>query len=119
MFKLMTVDDHIAFRHMAKTVLEREQDFQVVAEANDGSEALRLMDDCAPDLFLIDIQMPGMNGFETARKMLERKPDAKIVLTSMNGDKEYWRMAKEVGALAFLPKRDLSASALRRIVRGG
>ena len=112
--RVMIVDDQEDFRQWARALLAEEDDFQVIAEASSGSEAIDLVNQVAPVLVLMDVQMPGMNGFEATRTILERHPDAAVVLTSMFENKEFPRMADEAGALAFLSKKALSAGALRR-----
>ncbi|MCI0438557.1 MAG: response regulator transcription factor [Chloroflexi bacterium] len=116
MYQVVLVDDQEMFRNMARDILERASDFKIIAEATDGTEAVKLMDELTPDLLLMDVQMPQMDGFEAARRIKERHPAAKIALTSMNNDKEYFRIASDVGALAFIPKRSLNADALRQIL---
>ncbi len=113
-FQVMIVDDQSAFRHMVRTILQREHDFEVVAEAEDGSDAVVMIDNLALDLVLMDVQMPIMNGFEATRRMLERRPSLRVVLTSMNGDEEYERLACEAGAVLFIPKRELRAETIRK-----
>ena len=116
MLRILLVDDHEQFRRIARNTLESEGDFQVIAEGEDGTDAVRLMDELSPDLIVMDVQMPTMNGFEAARIILERHPHASVALTSMNGDAQYPRMAAEIGALGFIAKRDLTAEALRQLL---
>ncbi len=118
MFEVMLVDDQEPFRRLARSMLERDQEFRVVAEASSGVEALRLMERVSPDLVLMDVQMQPVNGFEAARLILGRYSKVKIVLTSMNADNEYVRLAREIGALAFIPKKDLRTSTLRQALQG-
>ncbi len=117
MFEVMLVDDQAAFRRLARSLLERDEEFRVVAEASSGVEALSLMERISPDLVLMDVQMQPMDGFEVARLMLGRYSRVKIVLTSMNSDNEYARLAREIGALAFIPKKDLRTSTLRQALQ--
>lgn len=117
MFQIMIVDDQEGFRRVAKKMLERNPDIRVIAEASDGYEAVALMNEISPDLILMDVQMPVLNGFEATRKILEQHPSAKVALTSMNEDSEYSRVAAEVGAVAFFRKRDLNAGALEALLR--
>ena len=103
---------------MVKKLLDGQKGFSVVAEACSGDEALRIVDDIAPDLVLIDVQMPGMNGFETAAKMLECMPGLRVALVSMDGNAEYPRMALELGAIGFVKKSDLTADSLNGMPNG-
>ena len=115
MLKVLLVDDEKTFRSLARSMVEEEGDFRVIAEASDGSEAVALTARLGPDLVLMDVQMNPMNGFEAARHILDRYPGTRIVLISMNQGKEYSRLGKEVGVVAFIPKRELSLSTLRQV----
>ncbi len=116
MFGIMIVDDQESFRKRTRDVVEMEGDFRVVAEAGDGREALNLVEQHNPDLVVMDVQMPEMNGFEATRLIHERNPNVNVALVSMHGEEQYTRMAEEVGAMAFIPKKDLSAETLRQLI---
>lgn len=113
---IMIVDDQAPFRKRARDVLEIEGDFHIVAEAGDGNEAIELMKDTQPDLVLMDVQMPGMNGFEATQLIHDSYPDTKVALISMDSDEEYDRMAHEIGAEGFIAKKDLSADSIRKTI---
>lgn len=89
--------------------------FEVVAEASDGVNAVAIYPKMRPDLVLMDIQMARMNGIEATRLILKQDPEARVVLISMKADPEYRRIAEEMGALAFIAKRDLTVSALYEV----
>ena len=116
MYRIVVVDDQVPFRQMAKQILERDPNFEVVAEAGDGDEAVRVVAQTRPDAVLMDIQMPVMNGFEAARQILSAEDAPKVVLTSMNEEVEYENAAAEVGASGFVRKRDLSAQKVLDIL---
>ncbi len=118
MIRVMIVDDQEPMRRMIRKLLDGQMGFSVVAEACNGDEALQIVDDAAPDLVLMDVQMPGMDGFETAAKMLKGRPGLSVAMASMDGNDEYPRMALELGAIGFLKKRDLTAAALRGMFNG-
>ena len=119
MLRVMLVDDEEFYRCLVRTNLDREDDFQVVTEASDGTEAVELADEVNPDLIIMDVLMPYMDGFEATRLILERNPEARVVLVSRTGrQQEYSRMSKDVGALAFIAKQDLDASILRQVLHG-
>lgn len=119
MFRLMIVDDQPAMRRMVQRILEPEQDFAVVGEATDGAEAVKIVDTLSLDGIIMDVQMPRMDGFEAAKLILARHPQLAIVLTSMNDDREYLRLAGEVGAIGFIPKINLNAIILRQFLING
>ena len=116
MYRVVVVDDQGPFRQMAKQILERDPNFEVVAEAGDGDEAVQVVADTHPDLVLMDVQMPNMNGFEATRQILSAENAPKVVLTSMNEEIEYPKAAAEVGACGFLRKRDISAQKVLDIL---
>ena len=117
MFHVMIVDDQDEYRRLVRAMLDREDDFLVVAEAGDGNEAVALMDEANPDLVIMDVLMPLMDGFEATRLILQRRPEAKVVLVSRTGRYlEYSRIAQEAGAIAFLPKAELRVNVLRQLL---
>ena len=116
---IMLVDDQPVFRDVARALLERDGNFDVVAEASDGVDAVTMVESVDPDVVIMDIQMATMSGIEATRKILLEKPAARIVLTSMTAESEYLRLVREVGALTFITKRNLNASSLRSILDKG
>lgn len=112
MLRVLIVDDQEPMRRMVSKLLDGQKGFFVVAEACNGEDALRIADNIAPDLVLMDVQMPGMDGFETAAKMLKAMPGLRVAMASMDGNVEYDRMAQELGAIGFVKKSDLTAAAL-------
>ena len=111
----MIADDDESYRRLVRAILEVEEGFQVVAEASDGGEAVKLMDMLNPDVVLMDVQMPSVNGFEATSLILERHPDVRVILWSRTRRRgEYSRMSQKVGALAFMAKQNVSISALRQ-----
>lgn len=109
MYRIVVVDDQGPFRQMVRQILERDPNFDVIGEAVNGSDAVQIVSQTRPDAVLMDVQMPVMNGFEATRLIVSQQPAPKVVLTSMNDDKEYPKAAAEVGATGFLGKRHLSA----------
>ncbi len=113
---VVLVDDQRIFRNVAKSMLEREGDCDVIGEAEDGTGAIKLVESCDPDVVVMDIQMAELGGLEATRKILATHPDTNIVLVSMGSDTEYPRLAMEIGARGFLAKRNLSSGSLRSLL---
>ncbi len=117
MHRIVLVDDQKAFRELTRKMLERDGDFEIVAEYEDGADVVGAVEELGSSLILMDIQMPQMNGFEAARRILAHDASAQIILTSMNAHSQYSGMSKEAGVMAFIAKRDLSADTLREALR--
>jgi two-component system chemotaxis response regulator CheY len=113
---IVIVDDHEAFRSSARRLLEAEG-FAVVGEAASGRAALELVEELAPDLVLLDIQLPDLDGFAVAEELRHRGQQAKIVLTSSREAGDYGARIAESGAQGFVPKRMLSGAAIELLVR--
>jgi DNA-binding NarL/FixJ family response regulator len=96
----------------------RGDDFRVVGEAVNGREAIEAADKYCPDVILMDVQMPEMNGLEAARAILVRHPDASIVLVSMSANPNYARIVRDLGAVAFISKKTLTLELFREALEG-
>jgi DNA-binding NarL/FixJ family response regulator len=119
--RIVVADDHALVRAGFRALLARFLDFEVVAEAANGHDALRLLAEHAPDLALIDISMPGLNGLETTRRATKEHPGTRIVVLSMHSDEEYVRQAFASGAAGYLLKNASEGEleiALRAVARG-
>ncbi len=113
---VLVVDDQSLFREIAQSMLEVTDEFRVIAEAEDGVDAIEAYERTRPDLVLMDIQMARMNGLDAAREILRLDPNASVVLISMKADPEYSRIADEMGAIGFMAKRDLRPSSLKTLI---
>ena len=113
--RVIVVDDHPSFRRSAKALLTAEG-FDVVGEAVDGASALAAVDELAPELVLLDIQLPDIDGFEVARRLLESQPELRIVLVSSRDSSQYGPLIEASGARGFVSKGDLSGEALERLL---
>ena len=113
---VLLVDDQETFRNMVRTELGHDETFQIIGEAENGTNAIELTEQLHPSVIVMDIQMPDMSGIEAARKILREDPSVRIVLTSMGNDMEYEPLAHEIGACGFIPKRDLSPATVHRLI---
>jgi DNA-binding NarL/FixJ family response regulator len=102
--QLILVDDHQIFRKGLSSILSIENIATVLAEASNGVELLELLHVHKPDIILMDIDMPEMDGFETTQKVLEILPDVKIIAFTMFEDQEYFQRMIELGAKGFILK---------------
>ena len=112
---VLAVDDQPIFRRVARSLIEATPGFEQVGEAASGPEALELAADLRPDLVLVDVRMPGMDGIETARRLGEVDPDAVVVLISLEEVPDLPASAAAVGAAAYLRKQDLSSRTLQAL----
>jgi NarL family two-component system response regulator LiaR len=117
----MIVDDHELVRHGAAGYLEAQEDIHVIAEAASGEEALMLGKEHVPDVVLMDLVMPGMDGVETTRKLKSLSPRTKIIILTSFHEDEHIFPALQAGAISYLLK-DVKAielvEAIRRAARG-
>ena len=107
----MIVDDHRSFRDAARRVLERAG-FEIVGEAADGESALETIPGLRPDVLLLDVQLPGLSGFEVAARLTEGGDAPLIVLTSSREAAHFGPLVKQSGAQGFVHKPDLSGPAI-------
>jgi DNA-binding NarL/FixJ family response regulator len=119
--KVLIADDHPLVRSGVRRALEAEQDFEVVGEATNGAKVLPLVGQTDPDLVVLDVSMPQLDGLACLDQIRKRYPDVKVVILSASGDPERVEAALARGATAYVLKsvdvRDL-ASALRQAIEG-
>jgi DNA-binding NarL/FixJ family response regulator len=121
-FDVLLVDDHKIMRDGIKAILGRDADFRVVGEAETGTDAVQFVKRLRPDLVLLDIGLPGLNGVETTAEILRHQPDCKIVILSMYDDENSVVGAIRSGARAFILKKASDTDlldAMRTVARGG
>jgi len=122
LINIVIVDDHSLFRNGMKLLITNAGNFNVIAEASNGKEFLAILDNVLPDIVLMDINMPEMNGIEATTKALERSPSLKIICLSMYGEEEYYYKMIEAGVSGFLLKNsDINEvkSAITTVYEGG
>jgi DNA-binding NarL/FixJ family response regulator len=119
--RLILVDDHLLVRAGLRLLLENLPDFQIVAEAGDGLEALKLIAELLPEVVLLDIALPGLNGLEVTERVKRDFPAVRVLLLSMHNSEEYVLKAMRLGASGYLLKDTGPAElemALRAVARG-
>jgi len=119
--RVLLADDHALVRQGIRQFLESAEDMTVVAEADNGQEALRLIESNTPDVALLDIQMSGMNGVEAARQIKSRFPQVRVLILTAYDDDPYIYAAVQAGADGYLLKRidvDDLLRAVRAVYRG-
>jgi NarL family two-component system response regulator LiaR len=114
--RVLLADDHVLVRQGTRELLEREQDVEVVAEAGDGEEAVRLADSKRPDVAIIDVAMPTLNGIEATRQIKALRPATAVLILSAYDDDEYIFALLEAGAAGYLLK-DVPADELVKAIR--
>ena len=113
--RVLVVDDHPSFRRCARAFLSAEG-FEVAGEAGDGASAVTLAAELEPDLVVLDVQLPDIDGFEVASRLLARDPQLAIVLVSSRAASEYGPLIERSGARGFLSKDELSAAGIERLL---
>ena len=118
--RIMLADDHVLVRQGLKSLLEREG-FQVVAEASDGQEALCHVESFQPDIAILDISMPTLNGLSAAREMKRSSPKTKTILLTQHDESQYIHEALEAGVKGYVLKNQVANDlllAIRQVSRG-
>ena len=118
---VLLVDDHSLVRRGFRRMLEDEADLQVVGEASDGEEAIKLVRSLGPRVVVMDCALPGINGLQATRKILQLAPDTLVLMLSMHTEETWVRQALDAGARGYVLKNAMDlelGSAIRRIVNG-
>jgi two-component system response regulator NreC len=113
--RVLIADDHPLIRSGLRVLLEREEEFEVVAEAVDGYEAVERTREQKPDVAMLDIAMPRLNGIDAARQICEKLPSVKVILVSMHSDEGYVLRALKAGAKGYLLKASPESDVLNAI----
>jgi DNA-binding NarL/FixJ family response regulator len=113
--RILLADDHTVVRQGLRKVLEERPDWQVVAEAGDGREAVRLAEQHKPDVAVLDVAMPLLNGIEATRQIVKRVPNVRILVLSMHADEAYVTQILKAGATGYLLKDSADVDLLQAV----
>lgn len=119
--RILLADDHQAFRQRMRKLLRNTPGFELVGEAGNGEEAVRLAGELKPDIVIMDVVMPRLNGVEATRRITREFPSIKVIALSLHGDSGFRRAILEAGASTYLLKDNVGhelPKALRSIVAG-
>ncbi|HZR65383.1 MAG TPA: response regulator transcription factor [Terriglobales bacterium] len=118
---VMLVDDHSLVRRGFRRILEDDADIRVVGEASDGEEAVKLARSLKPQVIVMDCALPGINGLQATRKILQALPGTRVLMLSMHTEDTWVRQALDAGASGYVLKNAMDlelSSAIRRIMNG-
>jgi len=114
-YRIIIADDHSLIRKGLRTIIEIESDIQVIGEAGDGRELLDLLSSEQPDLIIMDISMPRINGIEAVREVVEKYPGVRVLMLTMHRNSQYFYNAISAGAHGYLMKDDSDTELLTAI----
>jgi DNA-binding NarL/FixJ family response regulator len=120
--RVLLVDDHGLVRRGFRRMLEDEPDIEVVGEAGDGQEAVRLAQELTPQVVVMDCALPKLNGLDATRQILEHTPETSILMLSMHSENTWVKQAIEAGAKGYILKNAMNlelGAAVRRVAAGG
>ena len=112
-YEVILVDDERDYRDWLRSLLAGSPEFSVIAEAGSGAEVLGLVDRLTPDVVISDVDMVDGDGLDLARHVAGHSPQVKVILVSGHDERGYARLARQEGAVAFIPKAKLTLEALR------
>jgi len=118
---VLLVDDHSLVRRGFRRILEDTPDIEVIGEASDGTEAVRMAKELAPQLIVMDCALPGMNGLAATREIMAANPDIAVLMLSMHSEETWVSQALEAGAKGYILKSALDlelVTAIRRVMEG-
>ncbi len=113
--RIIIADDHGIVREGLTALLDKQSDVEVVGEAEDGQTAVALAEQLSPDILVMDMSMPNLNGIEATRQILEHSPGARVIILSMHSDKNIVKEALEAGVSAYVLKSHLFDEMLRAL----
>ena len=113
--RILIVDDHGIVREGLKSLLQNQSDMEVVGEGQDGQVAVELAEQLSPDIVIMDMSMPNLNGIEATRFILQHRPNIKVIILSMHSDRHIVKETLEAGASAYVLKSNLFDEMLRAL----
>ena len=113
--RILVADDHGVVRKGLRFLLDRQPDMEVVGEASEGREAVRLSEELAPNVVIMDVAMPQLNGIDAAAQIIKNNPNIRIVMLSMHADESYLVRALSAGAKGYLLKDSAEADIVRAV----
>jgi two-component system response regulator NreC len=119
--RLLLVDDHAIMRDGIRSLLSLHNDIEIVGEAAEGQEAIEKAAELNPDVIILDITLPGIDGLDAMRRILRQNPKSKVLVLTQHDEREYILSAIKAGAAGYMPKRALGSeliSAIRSVYRG-
>ena len=119
--KLFVVDDHAILREGLKMLLEDEEGMVVIGESDNGRDALHAIAECRPDVVIMDISMPSLNGLEATRRLKKDLPDIKVIILTMHDSEQFLIEALDAGACGYVAKRDAKLDlilAVKSVMKG-
>ncbi|MFO1475217.1 MAG: response regulator transcription factor [Verrucomicrobiota bacterium] len=119
--RLIIVDDHPVFRRGLREIVEENSRFRIVGEAADGEQALRLMEELKPEIAIVDVDMPRLNGLKVVRAMKERKLPVTVVFLTMYSEEDVFRAAMGLGVNGYILKENAAdevVAALEKVLKG-
>ncbi len=119
--KILVVDDHAVMRDGIRALVGVHEDIEIVGEASEGREAVEKVKELVPDVVVMDIAMPDMDGMEATRRIVKEKAGVKVLILTQHDNKEYVLSAIKAGAAGYVPKRALGSdliSAIRAVSQG-
>lgn len=121
MITVLLADDHAILRQGLRALLVNEPDLSIIGEAADGQQAIQLIENLRPDILILDLKLPGLNGLEVARETRQRSPRTRVVILSMHANQAYVLEALRAGALAYVLKESTASDvvhAIREVLAG-
>ncbi len=119
--RIFLADDHVIFREGLRAQLDGVEGMEVVGEAGDGRQAVKLAEKIKPDVIVLDISMPLLNGIESTRQIIKAVPKARVIILSMHKDRQYITEALKAGALGYIAKEesfDRLVAAIKTVLKG-